>query len=96
MYTLRAGGIEQRVESGGCQDAFWFLAEHLRSVAGSSTSEVWAPGSYSGRLLKAKSLVRRGVLSKVAAAAIPWPWPDIAPAGFMWREDPVLDGRAAE
>jgi alpha-tubulin suppressor-like RCC1 family protein len=90
-YLLRAGGIDRRVESGGCGDTFGLLAEHLRSVAASSASEVWVPGSYSGSVLKASPLIKQGVLPKVpAAGAIPWPWPDISPGAFAWHEDPEL------
>ena len=90
-YLLRVGGIDKRVESRGCDDTFWLLAEHLRSVAAGSASEIWVPRSYWGSLLKASPLIKRGVLPKVpAAGAVPWPWPDIAPSAFAWHEDPAL------
>ena len=90
-YLLRVGGIDKRVESGGCGDTFGLLAGHLRSVAAGSASEIWVPRSYWGSLLEASPLIKRGVLPKVpAAGAVPWPWPDIAPAPFAWHEDPAL------
>ena len=60
-YLLRVGGIDKRVESGGCGDTFGLLAEHLRSVAAGSASEIWVPRSYWGSLLKASLLIERGV-----------------------------------
>ncbi len=89
-YLLRAGGIDKRIESGGCGDMFERVAERLRGVAAGSASDVWAPGTNWGSLLEAKALVKAGALSKVPSKAVPWPWPGIALEDFKWRKDPAL------
>lgn len=87
VYTLRAGGIDRRAESRGCEDTFGLVARRLRSVAESVSAEAWSPGAYVGSLLEAKALVEDGWLPKVPDDALPWPWPGLEPDAFDWRVD---------
>jgi Regulator of chromosome condensation (RCC1) repeat len=89
-YTLHVVGLDERVESGGCGDALGLLAEHLRGVAAASTSDVWTSERHWASLLRARTLVKRGALSRMPATTVPWPWPDLTPADFAWSSDDGL------
>jgi hypothetical protein len=93
-YTLHAGGIDRRVESGGCVDILEQLGAHLRSVAADARAQAWAPDAYWASLVRTRTLVRSGLLSRVPATDVRWPWPRIRPADFARLKDSWPEGEA--
>ncbi len=91
VITVRAGGLDKRVEVVGSTNPFEELANHLRNFdgGGNLSSQVWVPDRYWGNLLEAGSAIEIGLLPDPRDAGIvPWPWPDLAPAEFVRPVDP--------
>lgn len=82
IYTIRAGGVNKRVEINGSMDPFDVLVSRLRDLErddGVST-EIWVPDRYWGLLVEASSWMEVGVLPRPDRAdVVAWPWPAIAP-----------------
>ncbi|HEX4897365.1 MAG TPA: hypothetical protein VFV53_03300 [Candidatus Limnocylindrales bacterium] len=87
--SVRAGGIERRVEVAG-PSPLGGLMERLGgyvSEIGAQT-QVWVPDRYWGNLFEAASAIEIGLLPDPReAGSAPWPWPDIAPADFVGRDE---------
>jgi hypothetical protein len=89
IFTVHAGGVDKRVEVGGCGSPFGALEGRLRNGGGSLSTQVWVPHRYLGSLLEASSWIEQGVLPELPdTGAVPWPWSGIAPAEFMGLADP--------
>jgi len=91
IFTIRAGGLNKRVEVFGGEAPFGALEDHLRNVgsAGSIPTQVWVTDRYRGNLLEAGASIDVGVLPDPSDAGVaPWPWPGISPEDFVWPVDP--------
>jgi alpha-tubulin suppressor-like RCC1 family protein len=89
VYTVRAGGVERRVEGPG-PNRFPELATHLLNIdrVARHPTRVWVPDRYWGNLLTAGSWIELGILPDPRDAdLVPWPWPGIAPEAFAGIED---------
>jgi hypothetical protein len=97
LFTLRAGGLDKRVQVVGSSTyPFEILADYLRDFdrGGGIPTQVWSPDAYWGVLTEAASL-EAGLLPALPdTGAAPWPWPGIAPTEFIYRSDRyyVLEG----
>jgi hypothetical protein len=89
VFTIRAGGLNKRVEVYG-PSPLGDLTEQfsgLVSDTGAST-EIWVPDRYWGSLFEAASAIEIGLLPDPReAGSAPWPWPGIAPADFVGRDE---------
>lgn len=76
VFTIRAGGLDKRVEVAG-PNPLEPLAHRLRDYGtqGSLGAQVYVPDRYHGKLVHLDDLAH--------AEAIPWPWPGIAPEDFV-------------
>ena len=91
LFTIRAGGLDKRVEVFGGEAPFAALEDHLRDfdAGGNLPTQVWVPGRYWGNLFEAANAVEVGVLPDPReVGSAPWPWPGIVPAAFLGPPDP--------
>jgi hypothetical protein len=102
LFFVRADGIDKRVEvvSSG---AFNVLADRLRDFGrdGRLPTQVWAPDRSWGVLFEAGAWIEAGGLMPAEVpdtGGAPWPWPDLAPEAFAYRNDRyyVLDEQPAD
>ena len=109
VFVVRDSGVQKRVEvvgplvdqnegpDGPARDAMAHLAEGLRSFRppdGIATQD-WNPGRYWGVLEAAQLLVDEGLFPSLPAdGPAAWPWPDLTPTDFVYRQDQfyVLSG----
>jgi hypothetical protein len=85
VFTIRAGGLDKRVEIFGSNSPFESLADHLRGFGGGGnlSTQIWVPDRYWGLLIEVSSWIEHGVLPDPGdAAVVPWPWPEIVPEDF--------------
>jgi len=91
IFTIRAGGLDKRVEVFGGEAPFAALEDDLRNFdpASSIPTQVWVTDRYRGNLLEAGAYIDVGVLPDPSDAGVaPWPWPGISPEDFVWPVDP--------
>jgi hypothetical protein len=94
VFTIRAGGLDKRVEVFG-PDATGVLpleplADRLRNFDRGSgiPTQIWVPDRYWGSLIEAGGAIENGVLPDPRdVGLVPWPWPDIAPGDFVVPAD---------
>jgi len=97
VFTLRAGGLDRRVENQGSAP-FAALYDYLAAFGRGDdlSTQVWVPERFWGNLLEAAHDVEVGVLPDPREAGFaPWPWPDIAPADFVGQGGRVLSADEA-
>ena len=97
VFTIRAGGLDKRVEIDGNANPFEALRDHLLDIAQRSgiATQVWVPDRYRGLLIEVSSLIGYGVLPDPGDAAIvPWPWPGVTPEDFVGPGAPMTGRRA--
>lgn len=87
VFTVRAGGLEKRVENLGDApfEALYDRLRNFESGAGIPT-QVWVPNRFTGNLLDASIFANIGdglVPGLGETGSVPWPWPGIAPADFV-------------
>jgi len=91
IFTIRAGGLDKRVEVFGGEAPFAALEDDLRNFdpASSIPTSVWVPDRYWGNLFEAANAIEVGVLPDPReVGSAPWPWPGIVPAAFLGPPDP--------
>jgi hypothetical protein len=86
VFTIRAGGLDKRVENLGSAP-FEPLYDRLCDFdAGSDVpTQVWVPDRYMGNLLDAGifAFIGEGQTPGLAEyGSVPWPWPGVAPEDF--------------
>ncbi len=85
IFTIRAGGFDKRVEVIGSTNPLLALVEHLLNFDRSAglTTRVLVSDRYWGYLYEADLAIQIGLLPDPSdTGAVPWPWPDIAPADW--------------
>jgi hypothetical protein len=93
IFTIRAGGIDKRVEVVGSHVPFDVLTDYLRTFDErvNVSTRVWMPDHYWGLLIEVGSWIKNGVLSEPADTdVVSWPWRGTAPGDFARRpSDPI-------
>jgi len=88
--TVHAAGIDKRVEYAG-YGPFGALYERIGAFGGANpTAVVWVADRYWGNLLDASvfQFIGDGVTPGLAeSGTVAWPWPGIAPADFVGRDE---------
>jgi alpha-tubulin suppressor-like RCC1 family protein len=82
VFTIRAGGLDKRVEVVGSANPLEAFADYLRNFDGSASipTQTWVPARYRGTLIEAAGYIEIGLLPDPRDAGIvPWPWPGLAP-----------------
>ena len=85
IFTIRADGLDKRVEVIGSNSPFQALEDRLLDVVteSSMTTQTWQADRFHGQLYDAASMIEVDVLPQVKeAGSLAWPWPDISPADF--------------
>lgn len=96
VFTIRAGGVDKRVEIVGSANPFGALRDHLLDIAEGQgiPTQVWVPRRYWGLLIEVSSWIEVGVLPRPDDAAIvAWPWAGIAPWAAGTATEPVDEDR---
>jgi hypothetical protein len=91
VFTIRAGGVDKRVDVYGPGGRFATFAGHLPGFDRGTplSTKIWAPERYWGLLIEISPLIAVGVLADVPLEdRLAWPWPWIEP----WAE-PLAGGR---
>ena len=90
VFTIRAGGIDKRVEVFGPGGPFAALADQLLQFDPDDrlSTTVWAPDRYWGLLIEISPWIAIGVLDDVAAEGrLAWPWHGTDPWSEPWVGD---------
>jgi alpha-tubulin suppressor-like RCC1 family protein len=76
VFTVRAGGLDRRIEVAG-PSPLGPLEDHLRTfdAGGTISTQVWVPDRYWGILIE--------LVDPPVTDAVPWPWPDIDTKAFV-------------
>jgi alpha-tubulin suppressor-like RCC1 family protein len=87
VFTIRAGGLEKRVEVDGPSPLGQLTEQISGFVSGTGVqTRVWVPDRFWGILNDAASNIEIGLLPDPReAGSAPWPWPGIAPEEFSGR-----------
>ena len=89
VVTVHVVGLEKRVTLIG-SNPLGPLFDHLRTIdsANNVSSQVFVPDRYWGNLFEAASAIEIGLLPDAAdTGVLAWPWPSIAPADFVGRDE---------
>jgi alpha-tubulin suppressor-like RCC1 family protein len=89
VVTVHVVGLEKRVTLIG-SSPLGPLFDHLRTIdsANNVSSQVFVPDRYWSNLIEAASAIEIGLLPDPAdAGVLAWPWPSIAPADFVGRDE---------